>query len=301
MSCEKFTRPPSCTPVRSSASYVVLCWVLTSRPDHARFHEKWVFIGNGFGTTHTCPLPFFGFQHIPSYRWKRLKWLPLVSMKSVTISQEPIFWMQLFLQFTCPRPHPMFMFYLEAFTPENTLFFKWCFLLILFGSFWSTQCCNMYGACRLKLWYPNLKLSFACHFFWDTQKQHEKVTFRDVCGTGMHRSLNWRGWSWDFCVLDFVAFGVQTQLLYLSVLSVEASLVFWCIHVFFNYSMVLIKDVGILAIKIVKDGIIPVSLWQKDHNTDVSGLSWVWFFHRGLRMDELLNELQPNPDEPKLH
>lgn len=65
--------------------------------------------------------------------------------------------------------------------------------------------------------------------------------------------------------------------------------------------MVPIKDVGILAIKIVKDGIIPVSLWQKDHNTDVSGLSWVWFFHRGLRMDELLNELQPNPDEPKLH
>ncbi len=50
--------------------------------------------------------------------------------------------------------------------------------------------------------------------------------FLDVYGTGTHRISIWRGWSWDFCVLDFVAFGVQTKLLYLSVLSVEASFVF---------------------------------------------------------------------------
>lgn len=164
MSCEKFTRPPLCTPVRSSASYVVLCWVLTSRPDHARFHEKWVFIGNGFGTTHTCPLPFFGFQHIPSYRWKCLKWLPLVSMKSVTISQEPIFCMQLFLQFTCPRPHPMFMFYLEAFTPENTLFlndvFSW-FCLVAFDRRNVATCMALVGwSCDTQTWNYHLRVTF---------------------------------------------------------------------------------------------------------------------------------------------
>ena len=75
--------------------------------------------------------------------------------------------------------------------------FSW-FCLVAFDRRNVATCMALVGwSCDTQTWNYHLRVSF----FGDTKRQ-EKVTFFDVRGTGMHRVLIWRGWSWDFCALE---------------------------------------------------------------------------------------------------